>query len=96
MVVSLLSGLTFKSLLDVLVYTGKSDEKNKAFWRYNHTGIHVRSWIYSDVWDPNSEGHKSVKQVRLIHKSVAQRITKDLKKENSDSKQKIPARFHFL
>ena len=33
-----------KRLLNVLVMTGKSDTKKKAFWRYNETGQHIETW----------------------------------------------------
>ena len=70
------SGLSFKSLLDVLVYTEKSETPKKAFWRYFHTGIHVDSWFASDIFEKNSAGQKSIKKVRMIHRSVALKITK--------------------
>jgi len=61
MLVSLVMGLSFKSLLDVLVYTEKSETPKKAFWRYFHTGLHVDSWFTSDIFQKNSAGQKSIK-----------------------------------
>merc|ERR1711937_684830 len=77
MLVSLVMGLSFKSLLDVLVYTEKSETPKKAFWRYFHTGLHVDSWFTSDIFQKNSAGQKSIKRVRMIHRSVALNITKN-------------------
>ena len=80
MLVSLISGLSFKELLHVLVFTEKSDTHRKAMARYYRTFLHVRSWIFTDIWDSNSEGHKSIKLVRQIHKSTALKISKKMPK----------------
>ena len=41
---SLVLGLSFERLLEVLVYTNFSDTKEKSFWRYFDTGMHIRTW----------------------------------------------------
>lgn len=76
MLISLVMGLSFKDLLEVLVFTNRSETPKKAFWRYFHTLIHTDSWFMTDIFDPHSTGYKSIKKVRIIHNSVALRITK--------------------
>ena len=65
----------FKDLLDVLVFTNRSETPNKAFWRYFHTLLHTDSWFMTDIFDSRSAGYKSIKKVRIIHNSVALRVT---------------------
>ncbi|CAG5079951.1 Oidioi.mRNA.OKI2018_I69.PAR.g9428.t1.cds [Oikopleura dioica] len=52
--------------------------------RYYRTFLHVRSWIFTDIWDSNSDGHKSIKLVRQIHKSTALKITKKMPQNDKE------------
>jgi len=77
-VVNLVMSLAFKSVIDVLVYTKHSDSISKSFWRYIHTLLYVQDWFVSDIFDPSSSGHRSLKKIRIVHQSVALRISKEL------------------
>lgn len=72
---SLVLGLSFERLLEVLVYTNFSDTKEKSFWRYFDTGMHIRTWRETDVFEPGSAGNKSIRRIRQIHKVVRSRAT---------------------
>ena len=71
---SLILGLSFDPLLSVLVYTGKSGSGKKSFRRYKSTLFHVLNWFTTDIFDPNSAGYKSIEKVRMIHKSIVERM----------------------
>ncbi|KAI1289165.1 hypothetical protein HDE_08281 [Halotydeus destructor] len=54
-----------------LLYTKKSGSVCSLFTRYIDTIIHVKRWYDSDLFDPSTEGYKSIRQVRSMHKHVA-------------------------
>ena len=54
--ISLVLGLSFERLLNVLVYTNFSDTKEKSFWRYFDTGMHVRSWYEVNDFPKSASG----------------------------------------
>lgn len=57
-----------------LIHTGKSESIPSLFLRYLDTGLHVRKWYRGDIWDKDSPGHKSIMQVRNIHKTAFRKI----------------------
>ena len=73
--ISLILGLSFERLLNVLVFTNFSDTKEKSFWRYFDTARHVEMWFKTDVFEVGSEGNKSMKRIRQVHKMVRNKTT---------------------
>ena len=59
---------------DPLLYTGKSESLPALFLRYLKTMIHVRSWYTTDILDPESEGYKSIRQVRQMHVNISKKM----------------------
>lgn len=55
---------------DPLVYTKKSESVPALFLRYLQTTLHVRTWYETDILDPQSEGYKSIRQVRKMHENI--------------------------
>ncbi|XP_035683220.1 uncharacterized protein LOC118420496 [Branchiostoma floridae] len=76
---ALLVGFSVASLLDVLLFTGKSSTVEQSMRRYISTARRLLLWHDGDVWDVNSKAHASVMKVRNMHSQVAQAITKDSK-----------------
>ncbi|XP_078606284.1 uncharacterized protein LOC144878983 [Branchiostoma floridae x Branchiostoma japonicum] len=76
---ALLVGFSVTSLLDVLLFTGKSSTVEQSMRRYISTARRLLLWHDGDVWDVNSKAHTSVMKVRNMHSKVAQAITKDSK-----------------
>lgn len=70
MLFSLIVGMGIPELLEALIFTGHSDTPHKALGRYLSTFRHVALWHCKDIWDKNSEAHKSISRVRNMHKKV--------------------------
>lgn len=64
--------LQIPDALEPLLSTGMSKDIPSLFRRYLSTIIHVQSWYADDVFDPNSKGYRSIRQVRGMHKRVQQ------------------------
>lgn len=70
MMLSLISGLTIRNLLDPLVFTKQSDTHHKSLRRYLQTFHHVLKWHFGNIWDHTTQAHISIKSVRCMHNSV--------------------------
>lgn len=56
--------------LEPLLSTGNSKDVPSLYQRYLNTIIHVESWYDDDVFNPDTKGYKSVRQVRAMHKRM--------------------------
>lgn len=52
--------------------TGNSKDIPSLYKRYLSTVIHVNSWYEDDIFDPETKGYKSIRQVRSMHRRVQQ------------------------
>lgn len=55
------------TILAPLLYTKKSENVCALFSRYLDTLLHVRHWHTTDIFDPQTEGYKSLASVRSMH-----------------------------
>ncbi|XP_066603154.1 uncharacterized protein [Prorops nasuta] len=63
----LIGVLTVPPILDVLIYTKQSGSTCLAYKRYLQTLLHVYTFYYSDIEDPDSKWYKSLNVVRSKH-----------------------------
>lgn len=87
--ISLIFGLSFERLLNILVWTNESDTKKKSFWRYLDTANHVNLWFTSDVFEVGSAGNKSIRMIRQVHKGVRNRANKELNSGDGPRKEHL-------
>lgn len=52
--------------------TGNSKDIPSLYKRYLSTILHVNSWYDDDIFDPDTKGYKSIRQVRSMHRRVQQ------------------------
>jgi len=71
---SLVVGLSYEPMLDVLIFTNESDTVAKDAIRYAKTGIFLSKWCMGDPMNPNSSAFKSVQAVRNYHETVRKEI----------------------
>lgn len=64
------------SMVGPLLSTGNSSSMVCLFRRYLGTLQHVRRWYEGDVWNPSDAAHKSIVQVRNMHKRVGDKLNK--------------------
>jgi len=74
MELSVIMGHVFKNVLDVMIFTKKTETARSAFWRYYSTSQRVDRWLEDDVFDPSTEGHRQIKNTCRIHRAVAKKI----------------------
>ncbi|XP_003739659.2 uncharacterized protein LOC100904841 [Galendromus occidentalis] len=67
--------VNISSIYYPLEKTGNSTTLVSAFQRYLHTLTHVLSWYETDVFEESSEGFKSLKHVRRLHRKAASMMT---------------------
>lgn len=58
--------------LEPLLVTGNSKDIPSLYKRYLSTIIHVQSWYEDDIFNPETKGYKSIRQVRCMHRRVQQ------------------------
>lgn len=58
--------------LEPLLVTGNSKDIPSLYKRYLSTIIHVNSWYEDDIFNPETKGYKSIRQVRMMHRRVQQ------------------------
>lgn len=58
------------TILPPLLFTKKSENVCALFSRYLDTVLHVRHWHTTDIFDPQSEGFKSLAAVRSMHRHI--------------------------
>lgn len=58
------------TILPPLLYTKKSENVCALFTRYLDTILHVRHWHTTDIFDPTTEGYKSLASVRSMHRHI--------------------------
>lgn len=56
--------------LEPLLSTGNSKDIPSLYKRYLNTILHVNSWYDDDIFNPETKGYKSIRQVRAMHKRV--------------------------
>ena len=59
-----------------LVTTSKSESLAALFLRYLSTINHVDEWSESDLLDPSSKAYKSIAHVRMLHKSIYEKMNR--------------------
>lgn len=62
------------SIYQTLNLTGESASVSKLFRRYYNTVKHVKRWYEGDIFEENSEAHRSLLIVRGMHNSVSSRF----------------------
>lgn len=63
----LIHGYVVGRFSDVLVLSGYAASRRATFERFRSTGEHVFRWMTLDLFDPASEGYRSVLKVRSVH-----------------------------
>lgn len=58
--------------LEPLLVTGNSKDIPSLYKRYLSTILHVNTWYEDDIFNPDTKGYKSIRQVRSMHKRVQQ------------------------
>jgi len=76
MELSVICGHVFKNVLDVMIFTKRTETARDAFWRYHSTAQRMNSWLATDIFDPSTEGHRQIKNTNRIHRAVAMKISK--------------------
>jgi len=79
---SLTVGFGVSNLVQPLAFTKKSDTAPKALGRYLKTFVHVVLWHTEDVWNENTQGHKSVQTVRKMHNTVRKNMASQIPTES--------------
>lgn len=72
------------NILAPLLFTGKSQSVCALFNRYLDTVIYVSSWFDTDIFDPTSEGHKTLAIVRNLHKHANKAVNAAHKDKNAN------------
>ncbi|KAI1289327.1 hypothetical protein HDE_08280 [Halotydeus destructor] len=67
----LLLSVQLPPALPPLLFTKKSSSVCSLFSRYIDTMMHVARWYEQDLFDPTTDGHKSIRQVAAMHRHVA-------------------------
>lgn len=73
--------------LEPLLVTGNSKDIPSLYKRYLSTIIHVNSWYDDDIFDPETKGYKSIRQVRSMHKRVQQLMNERFKVKDLHGKE---------
>jgi len=72
---ALVSGLCIPSFFKALTFSGETNVKKNALYRYRDTGLHIfGKWYFSKPWVENSEAAKSFKIVNKMHSHTANKI----------------------
>lgn len=58
------------TILPPLLYTKKSENVCSLYSRYLDTVRHVRHWSTTDIFDPDTEGYKSLASVTSMHRHI--------------------------
>ena len=70
--------LNLRGVLDAIVFTEKSDTREKAFVRYFITFYHIQGWMEGDLWDKTSQACRSISIVRAMHRNVARKMNETM------------------
>lgn len=62
------------TIYDTLSKTGESDRISKLFKRYYHTVKHVKTWYEGDIFEENSDAHRSLLIVRGMHNKTSYKL----------------------
>eukprot|EP00088_Acartia_fossae_P027484 TRINITY_DN2823_c0_g1_i1.p1 TRINITY_DN2823_c0_g1~~TRINITY_DN2823_c0_g1_i1.p1 ORF type:complete len:369 (-),score=34.71 TRINITY_DN2823_c0_g1_i1:122-1228(-) len=72
---ALVSGLCIPSFFNALTFSGETNAKRRALYRYRDTGMHIFvKWYQSKPWLPDSEAAASFKIVNAMHAHIANKI----------------------
>lgn len=85
----LLLVLQLPDALEALLATGKSKDIPSLFKRYLSTILHVMSWYEDDIFDPETKGYKSIRQVRSMHKNIQSLMNIRFKVPNFNGKERL-------
>lgn len=69
--------------------TGNSKDIPSLYKRYVSTIIHVNSWYEDDIFNPDTKGYKSIRQVRAMHRRVQQLMNERFKVKNVNAKEHL-------
>lgn len=75
--------------LEPLLSTGNSKDIPSLYKRYLSTILHVKSWYTDDVFNPETKGYKSIRQVRAMHRRVQQLMNDKFDVGGTDGKKRI-------
>ncbi|PSN56626.1 hypothetical protein C0J52_11264 [Blattella germanica] len=73
-ILSIFPVYVFPTGLATLIFTGKSSTIFTAFKRYIPHIVNIKTWYVSDIWDPISEGFKTIEIARKVHENVRKRM----------------------
>lgn len=62
------------TIYDTLSKTGESSTISKLFKRYYHTVKHVKTWYEGDIFEENSDAHRSLLIVRGMHNKTSYKL----------------------
>lgn len=75
--------------LEPLLSTGNSKDIPSLYKRYLSTILHVKSWYDDDVFNPETKGYKSIRQVRAMHRRVQQIMNDKFDVGDVDGKKRL-------
>lgn len=75
--------------LEPLLSTGNSKDVPSLYKRYLNTILHVNSWYEDDIFNPETKGYKSIRQVRGMHKRVQSLMNDKFKVNDMHDKPRI-------
>jgi len=74
---ALVSGLCIPSFFKALTFSGETNKKRNALYRYRDTALHIfGKWHFSKPWISGSEAAASFKIVNSMHSKVANQLRK--------------------
>lgn len=69
--------------------TGNSKDVPSLYKRYLSTILHVNSWYDDDVFNPDTKGYKSIRQVRSMHRRVQQLMNERFQVKDSHNRPRL-------
>jgi len=74
---ALVSGLCIPSFFKALTFSGETNSRRNAIYRYRDTGLHIfGKWYFSKPWIQGSGAESSFKIVNSMHSAIANRLRK--------------------
>lgn len=75
--------------LEPLLSTGQSKDIPSLYNRYVNTITHVNSWYEDDIFNPETKGYKSIRQVRGMHRRLQTAMNDKFKVQDADGKPRL-------
>lgn len=66
--------VTNRTILEPLVYTGRSSSLPSLYRRYLSTLRNVKRWYEGDIWTPGDSAYESINKVRQMHRTVSHQL----------------------